>query len=145
MSAFPFENHLGMLKKYVRKAQNPLSQLAKRIDELENCSVQRNKKHIKTRISTKKKDRWFYLKEDKVACIDKVVDNGFECRIFKLSNLDSFFSNPCCSKLLNIFYLHSNAHFKRCLIQKDVMTRKVCAISYNNGYVLVPLHHDVNF
>lgn len=145
MSAFPFENYLGMLKKYVRKAQNPLSQLAKRIDELENCCVQRKKKEIKTKISIKNKDRWFYLHGGKVACVNNIIGNQIECSVFKLSNLDGFFDKPCCSKMLHIYFLHHNAHFKKRSITKDQIMRKVCGIPYNNGHVLVPLHHNVNF
>ena len=39
ISAFPFEDYLQVVKKFVRKSQSPLSQIAKRISELEYFQV----------------------------------------------------------------------------------------------------------
>ena len=39
ISTFPFENHLQMFTKFILKPQNPLSQIVKRIEELDkHCS-----------------------------------------------------------------------------------------------------------
>ena len=67
ISAFSFENYLGILKSYVRKAQSPLSQLTKRIEEIENCCVTRTKQQSKTKISSGNKNRWFFIRGEKVA------------------------------------------------------------------------------
>lgn len=42
--AFRFENHMGKLKKMIRKADKPLQQLAKRFSELEN--IESNRKYL---------------------------------------------------------------------------------------------------
>lgn len=47
INAFQFENHLRGLKKGVRKAQNPISQVAKRIAGMENYqNVEEHRKKI---------------------------------------------------------------------------------------------------
>lgn len=38
ISCFPFENFMQQLKKYVRKGQNPLVQVAKRLGEFKEAS-----------------------------------------------------------------------------------------------------------
>ena len=135
ISAFSFENYLGILKSYVRKAQSPLSQLTKRIGEIENCCVTRTKQQSKTKISSGNKNRWFFIRGEKVGGVNNVIGNDIECYVFKISNLNGFFDNPCCSKLLHIYFLHQNVHFKKQFIKKDLILKKVCGIPYNNGYV----------
>lgn len=44
INAFQFENHLRGLKKGVRKAQNPISQVAKRIAGMEKSKCRRTPK-----------------------------------------------------------------------------------------------------
>ena len=39
ISAFPFENHLQVFKKIIRKSQNPLGQIIRRVAELDNHCV----------------------------------------------------------------------------------------------------------
>ena len=56
ISDFTFENYLRTLKKYIRKRQNPLSQIAKRIIEIENTSSYKNEKIMKTKIASNNKD-----------------------------------------------------------------------------------------
>ena len=63
LSAFPFENHLQVLKKYVRKANSPCAQVLKRISELENLGVSWTRKEIVTTVNTKFCDSWFFNKK----------------------------------------------------------------------------------
>ncbi|XP_065643048.1 uncharacterized protein LOC105845058 isoform X3 [Hydra vulgaris] len=142
ISAFPFENYLGILKSYVRKAQSPLSQLTKRIEEIEKCCVTRSKQQSKTKISIGNKNRWFFIRGEKVVRVNNVIGNDIECYVYQISDLDGFFDDPCCSKLLHIYFLHKNVQFKKQFIKKDLIIKKVCGIPYNDGYVLVPLHHN---
>lgn len=39
LSAFPFENHMQVLKKFVRKGDKPIEQIVRRIHEQMNISV----------------------------------------------------------------------------------------------------------
>ena len=55
VSRFPVENYLQVLKKFVRNAQNPISQVVKRVAELENCGEKHSSKSLFTTISTRDK------------------------------------------------------------------------------------------
>ena len=145
ISAFLFENYLGTLKTYVRKAQSPLSQSTKKVEELENYCGRKSKQKIKTKISIKNKNRWFFLYGEKVARINNIIGSDIECFVYRISDLDGFFDNPCCYKLLHIYFLHKNVHFKKRFIKKELTLKKVCGIPYNYGEVLVPLHRNINF
>ena len=77
-------------------------------------------------------------------CITKILnENDTECNVYKLCRLDGFFSNPCCSKLLDIYFLHANSRFQRKVIKKIEIKNKACAIPYKTGTVIQPLHHNV--
>ena len=60
--AFQLENHLRGLKKSVKIAQNPISQVAKRIAEMEKSKCRRTPKTIHVYFSKKKKDNCSLLK-----------------------------------------------------------------------------------
>ena len=60
--AFQFENHLRGLKKSVKKAQNPIFQVAKRIAEMEKSKCRKTLKTIHVYFSKKKKDYCCLLK-----------------------------------------------------------------------------------
>ena len=115
INAFQYENHLHKLKKNVRKAQNPIAQVVKRIVEMEKSKVRyRPKKmHMHMHISTKKKDSCFLLKNKKFAFVKEKRENkSYVCDVVSQQNVDSFFENPCDSKLLNIAVLPSTRrHF----------------------------------
>lgn len=55
ISAFQYENYLFKLKKYVRKSQNPIAQIAKRMKETETFPSKQMPKKLHITISTKKK------------------------------------------------------------------------------------------
>lgn len=65
ISAFQYENYLFKLKKYVRKSQNPIAQIAKRMKETETFPSKQMPKKLHITISTKKKDSCFLLKNGK--------------------------------------------------------------------------------
>ena len=74
LSAFPFENHMQVLKKYVRKAHSPCAQVLKRISELENLGVSCTQKETFTIINAKFHDRWFLTKNNRILQVEG-VDN----------------------------------------------------------------------
>ena len=53
LSAFPFENYLQTLKRYVKNRNNPIVQVAKRLSEIEAANLIPSKKKKFATISTK--------------------------------------------------------------------------------------------
>ena len=140
VSAFPFENHLQVLKKFVRTSHNPIVQIAKRVAELENAGSSLNHKIIKTKISAGFKDSWFLLHNGNFARIQDVYGNGkFICDVIHLKNMQNVFTQPCNSKLFNIGIINHNNLFKRKLIMLDDINRKVVCMSHNNTFIVVPM------
>uniref|UniRef100_A0A7M5XAV2 Uncharacterized protein n=1 Tax=Clytia hemisphaerica TaxID=252671 RepID=A0A7M5XAV2_9CNID len=77
ISSFPFEDYLQIIKKFVRKAQNPLSQIGKRILELEVFNIKERKSSShKVVISTRGKDSWFILRSEHFLQIKEVLRDG---------------------------------------------------------------------
>ena len=93
ISCFPFENHLQVVKKYVRKAQNPLAQIVKRVSELENVAMSSvSQKVITTKISKQNKDSWFLLKSGEFCQIKEInLNDTFSCAKIPKHHYQSFF------------------------------------------------------
>lgn len=138
ISAFDFENHMQVLKKYVRKAQNPLVQVVKRSAELENCAASYSVKNICTTISTNEKNAWFLLKSGSYAKVILSQNGQYQCKIYKNQHLHNLFTEPTESKNLGIVILINNTKTEK-LISKDDIKKKVVCVNTENGYVLVPL------
>ena len=147
ISAFPFENHLQILKKLVRKPQNPISQIVKRLDELESCDAEFEEKALYTKLTTKHKDSWFLLKSGKFVCVKELYENHtYMCDVYNKDRLESYFMQPCDSKHFNIAFLRDSNHKpKRQLIDRESILRKTVVIPHNHGMVFVPLVHNVKW
>ena len=145
ISCFPFENYLQVLKKFVRKTQNPVSQVLKRVAELENNSSYYSTKCTRTHASSvKKKDSWFLLKSGEYACINEKINNGFLCSVFSQIRVENFFKEPCDSMLFNIGVIrNSNGHSRQRELKQEQFLRKVVCLTRNQGFVLIPLISDV--
>lgn len=75
---FQYENYLFKIKKYVRKSQNPIAQIAKPMKETETFPSWQIRKKLHITISTKKKDSCFLLKNGKFAFVrEKKQTNSF--------------------------------------------------------------------
>lgn len=144
IAAFEFENYLQSLKKMVRKSQNPIAQVAKRLTELENSRATSTDKSIIRHISTRAKDRCFMLKSKEFVIVkEKNPDGKFVCDLIKLRFLESFYSRPCDSKMINICFVRDMDRIvSRRLLEKVELYRKVACLPYKKGHVLFPLLHD---
>lgn len=148
LSCFPFENYLQVLKKFVRKSQNPLSQIVKRVAELENNATSYSHKIVVTTASNRSKDCWFMLQNGEFACVkeQQCENNMFVCDVIRPNQIDNFFSEPCDSKVLDLGIVRNqNMQTKRKLIPRSSFKRKVVCLPYNRGFVLAPLVHDVSW
>ena len=142
LSAFPFENYLQTLKYYVRNSKNPTAQVVKRIEEIEWHNNEENLTSGYRYISTKPKDNCFILKsEDYVFIKEKRPDGYYLCDIVKQRHTESFFKDPCDSKIINVAFVKNPYRSKRKLLQVNELSRKVVCLSYQNGHVLIPLLH----
>ena len=84
LSAFPFENHVQVLKKYVRKAHSPCAQVLKHISELENLGVSCTQKETFTIINAKFRDSWFLTKNNRILQVEGVDNECFICNVISL-------------------------------------------------------------
>lgn len=144
ISAFPFENRLHFIKKLVRNAHNPIAQVTKRLaeslvagkDEMVNKNYQC--------ISIKRKDGCFLLRTEQFAFIKEKRDGGYYvCDITRNHQLQNFFTRPCQSMLLNIAFVTNDniANCRRRILHENELYRKAICLTYNDGYVLIPMLH----
>lgn len=140
--AFPFENHLQKLKRSVRNAKKPITQLYKRITEMDNAKVCITPALHRTFVSTKKKDSCFLVGDGFAFVKKKRTDKVCVCEVYHLDHLDSFFDTPCNSKLINIALLRDERRpGKRKLIELKDLRKKAVCLPYGNGFVLIPMLH----
>lgn len=148
ISAFPFENHLQVIKRLVRTAKNPIAQIVKRLSEVENAGIKQQKKtHTSLSfVSANKRNGCLLLQNDDFAfVIEKRADLKLVCDIVKQRYVDSFFMEPLDSKLLNIVYVRNfdTVRKTRRLVKAEEVARKVVCLPYQRGHVLLPLLHGM--
>ena len=126
ISCFPFENHLQTVKRYVRKTQNPLAQIVKRVTELENLALSSaTHKHYLTKISTNDKDSWFMMKSGSFCQVKEINSDGtYICAIINPHHFQNVYNQPCESKKFNIVYV-KNVNWKKNVLIKKCFYRKL--------------------
>ena len=67
IDAFPFENHLQVIKKMVRNATNPCKQITKHLQEFESASVERNIRVHETSMTVGGRDSWFLMTDGQIS------------------------------------------------------------------------------
>lgn len=134
-TAFPFENVLGTIKRFVNSGNRPLEQLCSRVEQdlfFDETEMKLSKefeilKHIKSEegsliniqrlkwknfiLTTKEPNNVVLLNDGSIVRINKMQSFGFSSRRVQLSgkkfnNMMSAFVEPMDSKLLNIFSLN---------------------------------------
>ena len=140
ISSFPFENHLQVFKKFIRKAQNPLSQMVRRIEEFDNFNIDMcSQKATSTKFATTNKDSWFMLGNGKFAQLSKVHESQPEFCVFSKRHNRSLFNIPCDSKMFNIVHICQRNTYKVQKMSKNQLVRKAVCLPYKNGRVLLPM------
>ena len=141
LSAFPFENHLQIIKKMVRGSKSPVVQVAKGIVILERENFLQIKK--KKKISFKNS---VFMNNDNYIFVNALIDNIYNVEYIDKKYIHNFYSYPFNSTLLNISYL-SNHDYAKYKISKSIPNEnvdfnfKVISFPYKNGLALFPLLH----
>ena len=144
ISAFPFENYLQRLKKYVRNGNNPVVQVSKRLVELEKSNVHPCGKKKFTTISTRPRDCVFLMQGNTFAFIKSAYEYGhFDCDVYKLKNMQSLFTEPEDSKQFNIAYITDTTLFSKKRLHKSSFMRKVVCLPFKSGFAVFPMLHEV--
>ena len=144
ISSFPYENHLQIIKKLVRKSQNPVAQVSKRLTEIDKTSRAQPPDTDGTVVIWKrKKDSCFLLHNEDFAFVqEKRHDGRLVCDVIKQRHMSNFFHSPCESKLINVVYVGNlRDKAKRMLLERKDLHRKAACLPYRVGYVLFPLLH----
>jgi hypothetical protein len=157
LSAFPFENYMQQLKRYVRSTTNPLQQVANRAHEIDivaqtksmlvqlNATKDSEKKHA---FSCLKRDNCYLLRKKNYIFITEIRtdDSGsvtLVCDVCPAVHAQSWFTKPCDSKLVQIGVIKAGYRFKRALIEPTEILCKCMALPvHEKGIVVIPLVSD---
>ena len=148
LSAFRFETFLHQIKKMVRKSHQPISQITKRISEMQTSNYTLMSKQINTKIQANTKNSrnsWFLLKNHKICEITRLKGNNqFEAKLYSFNRSLPYFKEPLNSKLLQICFLPKNSIFIRASIGKNDILKKFALLPEEAGTLLIPMLHDLD-
>ena len=108
-------------------------------------------KSVKTKISAVRNDifknSWFFLKNNKICKIVESKNGSTEVKVdlFSFQRSLSYFESPIDSKLLHICFLPKGSDFRSTNIARSDILKKFVPIPEEDGLLLVPLLHDLNF
>ena len=130
---------MQILKKIVRNAKNPISQIAKRLSEHERAEscIKKMANRSWHFVSEQKRNGCFLLPNEDFAFVKEKRDDGsLLCDVISQKSLESFFTVPCDSKLINIVYVRNSERVRkhRRLLEVEEINRKVAyAFIAQNG------------
>ena len=143
ISCFKYENYMQNFKKFVKKAQNPIVQVARRQSEIFAFSLKDKKSHLTPKISTRPRDSCFLLENGKFAIVREKQANSFLCDVIGMQHMKNIFREPAESKNFGIAFVTNIARASRkMLVPEDQLLRKVLFLPYNEGFALFPMLHD---
>ena len=148
LSAFPFENFLGKLKRMVRSYSNPVQQVIKRCDELYRAERRHVCKPTPRRYSTDARDRAYLLKKGGIFLVDEVEEGAeqpiIHGRKFRNNHLKPCFNKPCNSMFMDIFHVTSMAKCTQMTVTPDDLGCKgftVPTFDHDTGFIFTRLLH----
>lgn len=170
ISAYPFENYLGIMKRIIKGGKNPLVQIARRlserlyIDDYNYKAGPEEKRATKivvhsqeislelsnfTLINNNFQDQWFATKNYKILCMRSAYKRGNEYFVtaYALENdtIKDFFDQPFQSSLIHT-YIANVSKIKNSPIQIVPISEinfKYVAIMYKDCCVFTPLLHTL--
>ena len=147
LSAFPFENYLGQMKRMVRSPTNVIQQVIKRTEETDGVQSQKAMRQERG-FSSKLRDSTYLLKRGGLIVIDELEEDVtgntiVHGRKIHPKDLKSFFHDPYDSRMFDIYYTPS---LLRCiqvsLHPKDIGCKAIMMPSSEDSsesYVIVKL------
>jgi len=147
VSAFPFENFLKTLKRFVRSTSvSPIAQVVKRIHEFEATTVSSPAYECSLsaclKLSARCRDCIILLKSGRYGQIIEKRDDSFVVSIYKKSCMELFFAEPCPSDLLDIAFVRRISE-KRSVAEisyADIQC-KALRLPHGDGHVFMPMLH----
>lgn len=166
-SAFPYENHLGKIKKLIRKPEFPLAQLIRRLSEVTatklvaDADITLKREHfvgpivvgmgVNAQYGEMRCERWtvklttgdnMFLVGDKVCLIKNIIqnDNGVYAIYTEFSRQSPFYTYPFNSDRMNIFVVN-DASDELKSVEVSALRQKCVALPYRDGFVAIPLLH----
>lgn len=161
VSTYPFENHLGQIKRTIRAYYSPLQQFARRVHELEQAqpivalklpknvyklkfpngdSFQTISIDNKFQLSSRKIGDCWFLSADKIIKFKKAVQCGDKIAIYgkEIPDKHLFFEKPFDSAHINI-YISNGIQKDTIVCTPDVIQCKLFRLPYKESYVFQPL------
>ncbi|KAJ8018126.1 hypothetical protein HOLleu_44057 [Holothuria leucospilota] len=167
VSAFPFENFLGKLKKMVRKPSNPLQQIVRRLSEMQDDrSDQEHERQIWKSHNNgpllrgfENSQQYSYLKlkgftigitqadncvliNDDICLVQNILmkNSGNYVVYQKFNKKESFFEYPIDSKSLNIFQV-SRFCCELCVAHASAISQKYVHFHHRGTHIVMPIIH----
>lgn len=168
ISAYPFENVLGTIKRMIRGGKNPLQQIARRlterlfIDEYLYYPLYSDKQIISIlekhnffeitlpsqpfSLNTKFENMWFYSCGSIVSMTTAFkCDQEFFVEGYELQEYRDFFIKPLASSFLNVYIADVSLKLNcpKVFNISEIICKFVTIHFENNDYVFVPLLHSL--
>lgn len=129
----------------MRNAKNPICQVTKRLIEQERAGSHPKETDKKSWqfVAENERNGCFLLHNEEFAFVKEKRDGSLLCDIISQNSLESFYTVPCDSKLINVVFVRNldrERKHRRLLDMSDI-ERKVACLPYRSGYVLMPLLH----
>lgn len=168
-SAFPFENYMQSIKKYIRKSEKPLAQVSKRITEaeiyflmkqvtsnknqpfkehqtgplIEGCQdPQFSEYHFeKFKVKTKHPDNCCKLKDGSIICVENFASINGNIVVIgrKFQYVNDFFSTPCNSSNILVFEVQNLGRLMFWSINE--IDTKFVRLTLKESHIVLPLLH----
>lgn len=142
-SAFRFESYLHQLKRLVRSGRNPLSQIVKRLGEMDRQVKEPPK--LTTTLRTQRPENIFALSD--VECCEVVslqlAEGQHEsvlCGVY--DHLEPLFMEPCDSRLVGVYKGHIN-HTKMKKLSLELLVRKAFVVEDNCKVIFLTVLHSL--
>lgn len=139
-AAFPFENYLQQVKRYVRSGVNPLAQIVKRLSEMDKTTNIKDRDYIS--VTTKKPNNAYIIKRanGSSTCCEVVGKfpgqiESFMCRVY--DNPQPLFQVPCDSTLIGAFKCNDRNTHMEAIDSDTLQNNKAIMIDLNQRFAVV--------